>query len=76
MKKGRILMKISVTVEDTFGDFIMSRKAKGLSDKTLVTYKQHFAAIAKFFNSVSFRICTLVLFPHTGHNTNSVCCIF
>jgi len=44
-------MKISVTVEDTFGDFIMSRKAKGLSDKTLVTYKQHFAAIAKHLDT-------------------------
>ena len=47
MKKGKILIKISIILEDTFGDFIMSRKAKGLSEKTIVTYRQHFAAISK-----------------------------
>lgn len=43
MKK--ITIKISNTVEETFEDFIISRKAKGLSDKTLVTYNQHLRAI-------------------------------
>ena len=43
MKK--ITIKISNTVEETFEDFITSRKAKGLSDKTLVTYNQHLRAI-------------------------------
>ena len=38
MKKGKkIVMKVSITMADTFGDFIMSRKAKGLSDKTITT---------------------------------------
>ena len=43
MKK--ITIKISNTVEETFEYFIISRKAKGLSDKTLVTYNQHLRAI-------------------------------
>ena len=44
---ARIKMKTSVTTADTFKDFILSRKAKGLSEKTLTTYNQHFAAISK-----------------------------
>jgi len=44
MKK--IQIKISNTLAETFEDFLLSKKAKGLSDKTLVTYKQHFKAIS------------------------------
>lgn len=40
-------MQISVTMAETFNDFLISRKAKGLSEKTLVSYKQHFAAVAR-----------------------------
>lgn len=48
MKKGRkIVMQVSISVADTFADFLLSRKAKGLSEKTLTTYKQHLAAIGK-----------------------------
>ena len=45
------MMKVSITMADTFGDFIMSRKAKGLSDKTITTYKQQFAAIGKHLDT-------------------------
>lgn len=45
MKK--ITMKIGNTVAETFEDFILSRKAKGLSDKTLTTYNQHFKAVRR-----------------------------
>jgi len=45
MKK--ITMKIGNTVAETFEDFIVSRKAKGLSDKTLTTYSQHFKAVGR-----------------------------
>lgn len=47
MKKGKILMQISTTTAEVFEDFLLSRKAKGLSEKTLISYKQHFAAISK-----------------------------
>lgn len=47
MKKAKITMKLSTTLEETFADFIMSRKAKGVSEKTLTTYQQHFSAISK-----------------------------
>lgn len=40
-------MKKSATFEGIFADFIMTRKAKGLSDKTITTYNQHFRAISK-----------------------------
>lgn len=40
-------MDFCVSVEDTFRDFILSKRAKGLSEKTISTYKQHFSAIAK-----------------------------
>ena len=46
-KNTKITMKKSVTFEDIFADFIMTRKAKGLSDKTITTYNQHFRAISK-----------------------------
>ena len=45
MKK--ITIKIGNTVAETFEDFIISRKAKGLSDKTLTTYNQHFKAVRR-----------------------------
>ena len=52
MKKGKkIVMKVSITMAETFGDFIMSRKAKGLSDKTITTYKQQFAAVGKHLDT-------------------------
>ena len=48
MKKGsKIVIQVSISVADTFGDFILSRKAKGLSEKTLTTYNQHLSAIGK-----------------------------
>ena len=48
MKKGKkIVMKVSITMADTFGDFIMPRKAKGLSDKTITTYKQQLLLMLK-----------------------------
>ncbi len=36
-----IEMKISVSMEETFDDFLLKKKSMGLSDKTLITYKQH-----------------------------------
>ena len=44
---AKIKMKNSVTVADTFHDFLMAKKAGGLSEKTIATYGQHFSAIGK-----------------------------
>ena len=44
---AKITMKSSVSVAENFEDYILTRKAKGLADKTLTTYKQHFSAICK-----------------------------
>ena len=40
-------MKNSVTVAETFHDFLVGKKAAGVSEKTLLTYGQHFSAICK-----------------------------
>lgn len=55
---SKIQMKISNTMAETFDDFIMSRKAKGLSDKTIVSYNSHFKAIQKY-TSVDIPIAEL-----------------
>lgn len=44
---AKIKMKHSVTVADTFADFLAGKKAAGVGEKTLVTYAQHFSAINK-----------------------------
>lgn len=44
---AKIQMKVSVSMEETFDDFLLMKKSTGLSDKTLITYKQHFSAIKK-----------------------------
>lgn len=45
MKK--ITLTQSVSIEETFKDFIVSRKTKGLVDKTIESYQNQFRAIAK-----------------------------
>ena len=45
MKK--IKLNCAATVEETFADFLTSRKAKGLADKTLQSYEQQFRAVAR-----------------------------
>ncbi len=40
-------MKISITMEETFEDFLLMKKSRGLSEKTLRTYKEHLKAIGK-----------------------------
>ena len=44
---AKMKMKNSVTLADTFHDFLMAKKAGGLSEKTIATYGQHFSAIGK-----------------------------
>ncbi|MBQ6708492.1 MAG: tyrosine-type recombinase/integrase [Clostridia bacterium] len=42
-----IKLNLGATISDTFNDFIVARKAKGLADKTLTSYQSHFKAIAR-----------------------------
>lgn len=44
---AKIKMKNSVTVAETFHDFLVGKKAAGVSEKTLLTYGQHFSAVSK-----------------------------
>ncbi|MBR0160938.1 MAG: site-specific integrase [Oscillospiraceae bacterium] len=45
--RRRISVKSSASVEEEIKSFILAKKAKGLADKTLATYQQHFSAISK-----------------------------
>ena len=48
---AKIKMKNSVTVAETFHDFLMAEKAAGGTEKTLLTYGQHFSAVSKHLSS-------------------------
>ena len=43
-------MKTSETVAEIFDNFIMTRKAKGLSDKTISSYQSHFKSMQNHLN--------------------------
>lgn len=44
---GKIKLQTTATIEETFRDFIISKRAKGLAEKTLESYQFHFRSIAK-----------------------------
>ena len=43
---AKITLHQGASIEETFKDFIISRKTKGLADKTIESYNYHFHAIA------------------------------
>ncbi len=47
MPKKRISMESSALARDKIKSFILHCKSKGLSDKTIATYEQHFSAMEK-----------------------------
>ena len=47
---AKIQMKTSETMTEIFDNFIMSRKAKGLSEKTISSYKSHFKSLGNYLN--------------------------
>ena len=44
---AKIKLVVSATIEETFSDFIISRKTKGLAEKTLKSYQSQFQAVAR-----------------------------
>lgn len=44
---AKIKLVVSATIEETFSDFIISRKTKGLTEKTLQSYQSQFQAVAR-----------------------------
>ena len=46
----KIQMKKSETIAEVFDNFILTRKAKGLSDKTVSSYKSHFKSLRNYLN--------------------------
>ena len=48
---AKIKLKTSENVAEIFGDFLISRKTKGVADKTLESYANHFHAISKHLDT-------------------------
>ena len=44
---AKIKLVVSATIEKTFSDFIISKKTKGLAEKTLQSYQAQFQAVAR-----------------------------
>lgn len=44
---AKIKLQVSATIEETFKDFLISRKTKGLAEKTLQSYQSQFQAVAR-----------------------------
>ena len=44
---AKIKLVVSATIEENFSDFIISRKTKGLAEKTLQSYQSQFQAVAR-----------------------------
>ena len=44
---AKIKLVVSATIEETFSDFSISRKTKGLAEKTLQSYQSQFQAVAR-----------------------------
>ena len=44
---AKIKLVVSATIEETFADFIISKKTKGLAEKTLQSYQSQFQAVAR-----------------------------
>ncbi len=44
---GKLRLNTVSTMEETFENFIISRKARGVAEKTMQSYKSQFKAIAR-----------------------------
>ena len=44
---AKIKLVVSATIEETFSDFIISKKTKGLAEKTLQSYQAQFQVVAR-----------------------------
>ena len=44
---AKIKLVVSATIKETFSDFIISKKTKGLAEKTLQSYQSQFQAVAR-----------------------------
>jgi len=55
LKKKIEYKRVNLTIEEAFPRFVISQTAKGVSDKTLQTYKGHFRALSRHLDmSISF----------------------
>lgn len=50
-RKKIVIETTTPTIEEAFDNFILAKKAKGLTDKTISTYFYHFKGISKFIDT-------------------------
>ena len=50
---AKIKLVVSATIEETFSDFIISKKTKGLAEKTLQSYQAQFQAVARHLDGAT-----------------------
>ena len=50
-KMAKIRLQTTENMAEIFGDFLISRKTKGVADKTLESYSYHFHAISKHLDT-------------------------
>ena len=48
---AKIKLVVSATIEETFSDFIISKKTKGLAEKALQSYQAQFQAVARHLDT-------------------------
>jgi len=48
---AKIKLQTTENMAEIFGDFLISRKTKGVADKTPESYSQHFHAISKHLDT-------------------------
>ena len=47
---AKIRLQRTTSVEETFKDFLASKRSKGLAEKTLESYRYHFKSIARYLD--------------------------
>jgi len=72
---AKIKLVVSATIEETFSDFIISKKTKGLAEKTLQSYQSQFQAVARHMD-VKMDIAMLQNFPFFFLSINIITFIF
>ena len=72
---AKIKLVVSATIEETFSDFIISKKTKGLAEKTLQSYQSQFQAVARH-TDVKMDIAMLQNHLNHPHKLAFICVLF
>ena len=62
---AKIKLVVSANIEETFSDFIISKKTKGLAEKALQSYPAQFQAVARHLDAMIISMRTAHLSPNS-----------